>query len=146
MSTGSWHPQVEVRLGTLTCALFREIVIEIADDPEATAVLRAARAVECGVYQVSKLATPAERVGFLRATTATMRDRGWSRVVAVVDGDTTVAVFVSEQMPASGEVEFGVVVNDDQVVVVAVAQAKLAPLLELIKRHAAGHGRDALER
>jgi hypothetical protein len=35
---------------------------------------------------------------------------------------------------ATGEVELGTVVYDDEIVVVAVVRAKLAPLLELVRR------------
>jgi hypothetical protein len=65
----------------------------------------------------------------------------------VVDGSTTVAVFVPEHLETTtGEIELGTVVYDDQIVVVAVVRTRIAPLLELVRRHMGKHGEHAIER
>src|SRR5690606_20391826 len=91
---GTWDPVVEVRLGPVLCGLGREFVIAAADDPDATAVLRAARAVQVGVYHVTDGASSAGVSRYVREATAAMAGGGWSPVVTVVDGTTSVLVFM----------------------------------------------------
>jgi hypothetical protein len=133
---GHWHPMVELRLGPVLCSLSREILVQVADDPDATAALRAARALQVGVYQVSDDKDDRGPVSYLNDASATMRARGWSRAVAVVDGDTTVMVFVPGQFKVDDDVEFGVVVREEDHVVVAVLQVRAEPLWGLVQRHA----------
>lgn len=138
VANGHWHPVVELRLGSVLCGLGREVLIQLADDRDATAALRAARSVQVGVYQVDDGDTAGGRAGYLREATATMAAHGWTRVVAVVDHETTVMVFVPEDLDAvdGGDVEFGAVVREGDQLVIAVLQARVAPLLELVRRHA----------
>jgi hypothetical protein len=141
---GSWHPVVEVRLGSILCGIGRQIAIHAADDPDATAALRAVRAVQCGVYQVDPDRGAAE---FLRDATDAMSARGWSRVVAVVDGSTSVAVFAPQGIGTADEFEIGVVVHEDDTVVIAIGRARTAPLLGLVQRHMRRHrGTSTVER
>ncbi len=136
---GDWHPTIELRLGPLLCTLTREILIHAADDPDATAILRAARTVQVGVYRVNDEAPEANTNPFLRDATTTMTKRGWTRAVTVVDGSSTVLVFVPNELPAGRDVEFGVLVRDGGQLVIAVVQARVAPLLDLVERHGFRH-------
>lgn len=142
-----WQPQIEVRLGSVACALFRSIVIQIADDPDATAVLQAARAVQFGLYEVEAPSSATERGRLLQTTTSALGAHGWSRVAAVVDGPAIVMVFAPAAVSESAEeLEMGVLVLDGSNLVIAVVEVRMQPLWELVQRHARASGAPGLER
>jgi hypothetical protein len=75
-----------------------------------------------------------------------MTARGWTRAVLVLDETMTVAIFVPEKMGGAKAFECGVMVYEDQTLVVAVVQADLAPLVKLVQREIARHREEQLER
>jgi len=68
----------------------------------------------------------------LGAADSAMNRRGWDRVVAVLDGDDMVAVYVSNKTTSCSRIECCVVVFDGEQMIVASARANLQPLLDCV--------------
>ena len=98
---------------------------------EARTALRALEGAEVGVYERSAGGGMGSRSTMVAAADRAMAARGWERVVGVAERQQMVLVYVPRNLPTWGRAQVCVAVVSERELVVALARAKLKPLLEL---------------
>ena len=131
-SSANWNKTVELRIGPVILGLTRFILSFVDLPDEAHTALRAARGAELSLYQSVSGRRP-DPVSALAMADRAMVGRDWSRLVAAVDHENVVAIYVPTEIRSSRNMKVCVaVVRDGQLVVVAV-RTDLEPLLELAR-------------
>lgn len=127
-----WNHTVELRFGPVALGLVRAAAAWVDDiPPEGRAALRAVRRFQVGIYQFGGAGEPLDRGALLAAATRGMDARAWAKLVAVIDGETAVAVFVPRASDPGGPVEASVLVFDGSTLVVGAAQLDLDEVVAL---------------
>jgi hypothetical protein len=109
-------------------------VVAVADvelEPEAQAALRAIRAAGVSIYQLERAAKAGYQANLLPDLDQTMNQRGFDRVVTVLDRHETVALYVSRPGRSSTDLGVCVLVLDGRELVVISGRADPQPLIEL---------------
>lgn len=129
---GAPQTQVQLTVGPLAFGLTR-LAAECFGEmpPEARQALAAMRSASVGVYTLERAPTAAERLVMLRTTSERLAALGWSRLVAVNDGNDTVMVFVPDTWEEGDSVRVCVAVCDGTELVVVSARAGVDPLLKM---------------
>src|SRR6185503_11503215 len=86
--------RIEIGVGPLTLNLARAGLSFVDLDPEVRAALQVVRSAEVGVYKVRNKRQQLSHAAMLSAADETMADRGWDRVVCVMNRHEFVAVYV----------------------------------------------------
>ena len=116
------------------CIRDRVNVVDV--DPDARLALRALRGAEVGVYRIRGQA--GERSSVLDRVDEAMTQKGWQRLVGVMNPNELVAVFVPENVRTARNVEVCVLVLNEREMVVVGARGDLEPLMEMAMSHANG--------
>lgn len=137
-----WNTKVQVSAGWCTLTTARTIMrfVEHEHQDEARLALSAVRRASVGVYERIGRAGEWSRERLFAETDHRMRDRGWSRLVGVVDDDATVLVYTSDDLGTGGLVDVCVAVVDGDDMVVVSTKIDADKLLELAERHLPKHG------
>lgn len=106
--------------------------------PEVCLALRALHSGGVGVYRVPETADFAPATLIAKSNTV-MAERGWDRLVGVVDGGNSVAVFVPKQTPAANSLSLCVLVCDGAQLITVTARGDPEPLVDLALDRAAEH-------
>jgi len=136
-----WHRQIEINVGPVGLGLARLVTafVDVNDvDEIAYTALSAIHNVQVSVYQSRGPSGMNGRAAFQSAAAA-MGGQSWQRVVGVLDGDDTVAVFVPSDLDAEGSIEVCVVVCSEDTLVIAATRADLDALAPLIAQVTARH-------
>lgn len=133
-SDSQWERQVEFKVGRLLFTLGRFGLGFLPLDSDARLALRSVRSVEVAVFQAPNRRNDSNRAAILTSADQTMTRRGWERVVGVVDGENTVAVYVPNRLRANLLHACVLVVNEENLVVVS-AETDLDAVLKLVERH-----------
>jgi hypothetical protein len=128
----TWESEIELGLGTLTFALVRGGAALFEAPEEARAALSAVRGVEVGVYRLQPGEPVAPAAKLLRAADRTMSDRGWDRLVGVIEGNQTVAVYVPRELEPGDQVRALVAVVEGREMVIAGVRGRPEPLLAAV--------------
>ena len=131
-SGAEWRQQFAFNVGGLTCGAVRSGLSFVNLNQEARAAAQTVRGVEVSILRLSSGERPPDRATMLGAADSAMNGRGWDRVVAVLDGDDMVAVYVSSKTTSCSRIECCVVVFDGEQMIVAAARANLQPLLDCV--------------
>lgn len=131
-----WNTKVQLSAGWCTLTAARSILHFIQHEhmDEARLALSAVRSASVGVYQRAGRAGDWSHRQLFERTDRLMRDRGWSRLVGVVEPRSTVLVYASDEIDDSNRVDLCVaVVDGDDLVVVStrVDADKLIQLAEM---------------
>ena len=125
--------KVQLSAGPALLGAARHIVPLFQGVPaEAEAVLRAVKSGSVGVFQLTS-SPPGRRVECVQAAHAAMAERGWSRVVAVNDGSSTVLIYAPNEPSIAETLRFCLAVIEDRNVVIVAAQVDAAELLPLLR-------------
>lgn len=129
----SCQPRIQIGVGSVVMGLARAVVA-VADvelEPEAQAALRAIRAAGVSIYQLERAAKAGYQANLLPDLDQTMNQRGFDRVVTVLDRHETVALYVSRPGRSSTDLGVCVLVLDGRELVVISGRADPQPLIEL---------------
>ena len=137
-----WEEQIEIGVGPLTLNLARAGLAFVDLEPEARTAFQAVRSAEVGVYNLRSERQPLDHAAMLSAADKTMADRGWDRVVGVMNRRELVAVYVPGQVRSTRNVKFCLVAVNGQELVVASARSNLEPLMEMAWNRANHRQRD----
>jgi hypothetical protein len=124
-----WHKQVEANVGFLPLSLARMVLPFTPAPPEAQQALSAVRSFEVSVHELRE--SQPDRARILSDADKDMRKRGMDRVVAVLDGETAVAVYVKPERDGGAKVKVSVLVVDGRQMVAVTGRADLEPIMDL---------------
>jgi hypothetical protein len=127
---------IEIGVGPLTLHLARAALAFVDLDADARTALHIVRGAEVGVYRLRCEHKELNYAAILSAADKTMADRGWDRVVGVMNRPSLVAVYVPAKLRSAGSVRVCVAVVNGSELVVASARSNLEPLLEMAWNHA----------
>jgi hypothetical protein len=125
-----WRQRIALNADGLTLSAVRAGLSFVHLDAGARAALQAVRGAEVGVYRLPSGAKSPDRAAMLAAADAAMTDRGWDRVVGVMDGTDLVAVYLPDNTTSARRMKCCVMVFDGQEMVVVSARADLEPLVK----------------
>jgi len=128
--------KVQVSTGPVLLGLARGITAMIDEVPaEAREGLAAVRKASVGVYDLDRNSTARDRSRILNEADAGLRGRGWSRLVAVRNDESTVLVYSTDETPSGKSIRVCVAVCNQQQLVIASATVAPEALMDLIERH-----------
>ena len=127
----NWQRQISVHAGALTLDAMRLALRPVRMDAKARTGLEAVRGADVGVYHLSAGAAAPDRVALLSAADECMAGRGWDRVVAVLDKQAMVAVYMPRKMCSSQKLSCCVVVQHQCQLVLVSARVNPEALVEL---------------
>lgn len=126
-----WSREIELGVGPLTFSVARGGTRFLDLPDEARTVIRAMRGADVGVYRYEGAGRPKVGAAVLRAADRGMAERGWERVVAVLDGDESVSVYTPKEYEAGSQLRLSVVVVDGSEMVIVSARGNPEPLINL---------------
>jgi hypothetical protein len=132
-----WSPKIQVSLGRITLATIGQGLrfVHHKDIADARLALGAVRQASVGVYERTTGGADWSRAQLFGETDRAMQQRGWTRLVGVVDHKETVLIYVSDDMKEDGPVELCLAVVTDREMVVASTTVDAGVLGELVARH-----------
>jgi len=137
-----WRKQIGLNIGDTTLSLARGALLFVKGvDREAQSALRAVHGVEVGIYELDSTSKSPDRAAMLNAADKAMSNRGWERVVGVLDNEQMVAVFLPAKLTSANQMKCCVAVLDDRKLIVVSAKADLQPLVELVKSKSDWHAK-----
>jgi len=125
-----WRQQIALNAGRLTLGAVRVGLSRARLDPGARAALQSVQSAEVGVYQLASGTPSPDRAAMLAAADSAMTERGWERVVGVMDGRNLVTVYLPEKNVSVHRLKCCVMVFDGKEMVLVSAQGNLEPLLK----------------
>lgn len=133
-AAGAWRPELELSVGRLPAWCARSALGWVELPPEARAAVNAVRSAAVGIYRrPATEATPATApLEMLRQVETTLKERGWSPVVTVREGDRTIAVLTrGESGDGESPLAACALVMEDARLILVAGDLQLTPLLEL---------------
>jgi len=127
---------VEIGVGPLTLHLARVALAFVDLDADARTALQTVRGAEVGVYKLRCEQPRLNYAAILSAADKTMANRGWDRVVGVMNRPALVAVYVPAEARSARSVKVCLLLVNGNELVVASARSNLEPLVELAWNHA----------
>ena len=134
-----WDEQIEFGVGPVTLNLARAGLAFVALEPEARTALNAVRSAEVAVYKRRDGRKHLPHPAILRAADKVMTERGWDRIVGVMNPRELVAIYVPRQARSTRNLKVCVVTANDDQFVVASARSNLEPLMEMAFNRADSH-------
>lgn len=136
-SDSDWNTTVQVNVGWCTLGTARTVLrfVEHEQIAEARLTLAAVRRASVGVYQRIGRAREWSHEQLIARTDARMTQRGWSRLVGVVDRRDTVLVYAFDKIAADGQLDLCLTVMDGDVMVVVSTRIDADKLGELAEKH-----------
>jgi hypothetical protein len=126
---GEWQTRIQVSVGPALFGLARAGVALADIEPEARTAIRSVRGCKVSIHQF--VGDKADRAAMLAGADRTMNERGWERVVGVLDRDELVAVYAPSGELTTRRLPLCVMVFDGRELVVVSALGNAEPLAEL---------------
>jgi hypothetical protein len=123
--------RIEIGVGALTLNLARAGLAFVDLEPEARTALHAVRSAEVGVYKLRHERQQLNHAAMLSAADKTMTDRGWDRVVGVMNRRELVAIYVPGNVRSTRNVKVCLLTVNGRELIVACARSNLEPVMEL---------------
>src|SRR5262245_5868471 len=123
--------RIEIGVGPITLNLARAGLAFVDLEPDARTALQVVRSAEVGVYKLRGGHKQRSHAAMLSAADKTMAERGWDRVVGVMNPRELVAVYLAANARSPRSVKVCVVVLNGKELVVASARSNLETLMEL---------------
>lgn len=92
-----WRQQIALNANLFTLGAIRTGLSGVRLDPAARAALQSVHAAGVAVYQLPPEAPPLHRVPLLAVADTVMADRGWDRVVLVMNAGNLVAIYTPKR-------------------------------------------------
>ena len=145
-SNASWETKVQLSVGEATINAVKFGASFVRDDAAADvrSALDAVARASVGVYQRASGQSDWSREKLIAKTDHAMRQRGWSRLVGVVEGKDTVLVYGPLDVAAGDVMKICIAVVSGKVLVVGSTAVNAQALAELVKRHSADGVKGAL--
>lgn len=136
-SDSKWNTKVQVSAGWCTLATARTIMrfVEHEHQDEARLALSAVRRASVGVYERIGRAGELSTERIIAEIDGKMRNRGWTRLVGVVEREETVLVYTSDDLDSGEQVELCLAVLDGDDMVVVSTKVDATKLVELAGKH-----------
>lgn len=132
----SLSTKVQLSTGPLLLGLTRGVTGLIdAVPPEAHQALASVRKASVGVYDLEHDATASDRSRILEEADAGLRGRGWTRLVAVRNSESTVVVYTPDASNPGSSLRVCLAVCNQQQLVIASATVRPEALMDLVERH-----------
>lgn len=134
--TGTWQTRIQLDVGGETLGVARLAAGFVQNDEMAKvrAALASVRRVSVGVYERVEESTAAEFATLCSEAEAALVKRGWTRMIKVIDGESTVLVFHAVHGTAEGDFCVAVMKGRECVLVYArVAADELSALVSLAR-------------
>jgi len=127
--------KVQVSTGPVLLGLARGVTGLIDQvPPEAHQALASIRKASVGVYDLERDATDSDRSRILAEADASLRGRGWTRLVAVRNPESTVVVYTTDANPSGSSLRVCLAVCHQQQLVIASATVRPEALMDLVER------------
>lgn len=126
---GEWQTRVQVSVGPVLFGLARAGVALADLEPEARTAIRTVRGCKVSIHQF--VGDRADRPAMLAGADRAMIERGWERVLGVLEGDELVGVYAPSGELTSRRLPLCVMVFDGCELVVVSALGNVEPLAEL---------------
>jgi hypothetical protein len=126
-----WAAEIELGVGPLTFGLARGGAQFVDLPQEARTALRAMRGADVGVYKYFGIDRPKTGAELLPAVHEGMAQRGWERLVTVLDDRETVAIYVPEELDSNDHLRLCVLVVNESEMVIVSARGNPEPLIKL---------------
>jgi len=130
-----WDAQIEVGVGAVTLGLARAGLAFVDLEPDARCALNAVRSAEVGAYKRRGDKKQLQRSAILKAADRAMTERGWDRIVAVINRRELVAVYAPRKAYSTRDFKVCLVTVNDDEFVVASARSNLGALMEMAFQH-----------
>jgi len=136
-SDAKWHTKVQMSIGSVTLGAVRTGMrfIKHENIEDARLAMAAVRRASVGVYECTSGGDDLSLPQLFARTDQVMRQRGWTRLVGVGEGDETVLVYTSDDIGSGSQIELCVAVVNDREMVVASTKVDAERLAELAMRH-----------
>lgn len=134
-SGADWDTTLQIKVGSLTVGLVKLGLSFVDLPPEARPMIEAVHAVEVGVYKRKAKSNSQNHAAMLSAADIAMTERGWERLVGVVERHATVAVYLPAGTLSERDTKVWVLVMEKNQMVVVSARADLEPLMALAADH-----------
>jgi len=136
-TNADWQTKVQFSVGRATLGMIHTGMrfVDSCEMAEARAALRTLNHASVGVYELKSDAGKWSPRELLTSADATMRKRGWSRLVGVTDQRDTVMVYVQDDLRDDKPVDVCVAVLSDREFVVVSATIDIDAVGELVARH-----------
>jgi len=129
-----WRKQIGLNIGDTTLGMARGTLWFIKGiDRDVQMALRAVHGVEVGIYELDSASKAPDPAAMLNAADKAMNNRGWERVVGVLDNGQMVCVFVPAKISSANQMKCCVAVLEDRKLIVVSAKADPRPLVELAR-------------
>lgn len=126
---GEWQTRIQVSVGPALFGLARAGVALADVQPEARMALRSVRGCKVSIHRF--VGDRADRPALLAGADQAMSERGWERVVGVLDRDELMAVYAPAGELTTRRLPLCVLVFDGRELVVVSALGNAEPLAEL---------------
>jgi hypothetical protein len=131
---GEIDKKIAVNAGAITLGLVRTGMRFVKLPPEPRAALDAMRSAEVGVYSFGANAGQPDKSKILTAADKAMKSRGWTRMVAVVQDQDLVMVYVPKKGLSAKKMSCCLLVLHEQFLVVGAARCNPTPLMQLASK------------
>jgi len=137
-SQADWDTKVQFSVGRATLGAVRTGLwfADAEHIDEARLALGAVRHASVGVYELASSQVKVSREEMILATDRTMKQRGWSRLVGVVEAKETVLVYVSDEADEDAPLDVCLAVVDGRDLVVVSTSLSGDALEQLIRKTA----------
>ncbi len=127
--------KVQVSTGPVLLGLARSVTALMDEIPdEARQGLAAVRKASVGVYDLDRDSTEKDRSRILEEADQGLRGRGWSRLVAVRNSESTVVVYATDEDFSGSSMRVCLAVCNQEQLVIASATVQPEALMDLIER------------
>ena len=128
-----WRQQIGLNIGSGTLGVVRAGLSFVPLDAEAQAAVQTVRGLEVGIYELAIGAKPPDGAAMLSAADTVLKERGWERLVGILDGEELVGVYVPGKDISVRQVKCCVLVFDGRQMILASAKADIQPLLHCLQ-------------
>lgn len=129
------NTKVQVSTGPVLLGLARGVTSLIDQVPtEARQALASVRKASVGVYDLERDASESDRERILTEAHEGLLGRGWTRLVAVRNQESTVVIYASDPTDSGSSLRVCLAVCNQQQLVVASATVRSVELMDLVER------------
>jgi hypothetical protein len=145
-SGSDWSTRVQLDAGWAILGTARSVLhfVEAKNVDDARLALSAVRRASVGVYERRGDDRDMNSADLLAKTDKVMQQRGWSRMVGVVDGHQTVLLYTSDKESKGDQIDLCITVLDGRQMVVVSTRVDAGVLAKLVEKHTPGGLREKL--
>jgi hypothetical protein len=132
----SWRRTIALNIGGFTFGAARAGLHFVEMEEEPRLAVQTLRSCEVGIYETSEDTESADRGAMLAAADQAMQQRGWERIVGVIDDRNLAAVYVPANFHSPRDLKCCVVVFEGHKMILVSSRANLEPAIAFALRHA----------